>query len=83
MSHAAGYLREAIQILEQLDPAPIEAIASLLVQTRERGGRLFVLGVGGRGGPRLARRVGLPQNRGHGSLRAKRQCHRTHRPHQR
>ena len=50
MSHVTRYLREAIQILEQLDPAPIEAIAALLARTRDRGGRLFVLGVGGGAG---------------------------------
>lgn len=50
VGHAANYLREAVQILEQLDPAPIEAIADLLVRTRARGGRLFVLGVGGGAG---------------------------------
>ncbi|MFN8534460.1 MAG: SIS domain-containing protein [Dehalococcoidia bacterium] len=50
MSHAAGFLREAVQIVERMDTAPIEAIADLLVQTRDRGGRLFVLGVGGGAG---------------------------------
>lgn len=50
VGHAASYLREAIQILEQLDPAPIEAIADLLARTRARGGRLFILGVGGGAG---------------------------------
>ena len=47
MSHAAKYLAEAAQILGRLDVTAIEKIADLLVSLRERGGRLFFLGVGG------------------------------------
>jgi D-sedoheptulose 7-phosphate isomerase len=41
------YLLNAAQILDRLDASSIEAIVSLLARTRDRGGRLFVLGVGG------------------------------------
>jgi D-sedoheptulose 7-phosphate isomerase len=47
MSYTADYIAEATQILGQLDHAAIERIAELLVALRERGGRLFFLGVGG------------------------------------
>lgn len=41
------FLTEAAQILSQLDAGAIEKIASLLAETRDGGGRLFILGVGG------------------------------------
>jgi D-sedoheptulose 7-phosphate isomerase len=41
------YLKEAIQIVEQVDAAAVERVVTLLADTRARGGRLFVLGVGG------------------------------------
>jgi D-sedoheptulose 7-phosphate isomerase len=41
------YVAEAVQILERLDQAAIERVVALLAETRARGGRLFVLGVGG------------------------------------
>ena len=41
------FLDEAKQILERLDVEQIERIAELLAETRSRGGRLFILGVGG------------------------------------
>ncbi len=47
MSYTTDYLAEATQILARLDPAAIERMAALLVAVRERGGRLFFLGVGG------------------------------------
>jgi D-sedoheptulose 7-phosphate isomerase len=47
MSYTTSYLSEAIQILQELDVAAIERMAVLLVELRERGGRLFFLGVGG------------------------------------
>ena len=50
MAHAAQYLQEAAQILARIDPAPIEALAELIARTRDRGGRLFILGVGGGAG---------------------------------
>jgi len=50
MSYAQQHLSEAARILEQLDPAVIERMASVLAGVRERGGRLFFLGVGGSAG---------------------------------
>ena len=47
MGHVDSYLAEAAQVIEQLDREAIEKMVRLLVATRERGGRLFVLGVGG------------------------------------
>jgi D-sedoheptulose 7-phosphate isomerase len=47
MSHATQYLFEAKQIIDGLDTEAIEKMATLVEQTRERLGRLFVLGVGG------------------------------------
>ena len=47
MSHAKRYLVEAGQIAEQLDCDMIERIAEGLADLRDRGGRLFLLGVGG------------------------------------
>jgi len=47
MSFAREFLAEAGRIVEQLDPTAIDAVVALLVDTRARGGRLFILGVGG------------------------------------
>src|SRR5215831_13669477 len=47
MSHAAQFLDEAKRVIDGLDVGAIERMAELLERTRERGGRLFVLGVGG------------------------------------
>jgi D-sedoheptulose 7-phosphate isomerase len=47
MSYTTEYIAEATQILARLDTAAIERILTLLVELRERGGRLFFLGVGG------------------------------------
>ena len=41
------YLREVVRIAEQLDAAAIESVVAALAGTRARGGRLFILGVGG------------------------------------
>jgi D-sedoheptulose 7-phosphate isomerase len=50
MAYADEYLREVQQVVERLDRAAIEEIADRLVATRDRGGRVFVLGVGGGAG---------------------------------
>ena len=50
MSFSRDFLDESIHILGEIDPASIEACASGLAQVRERGGRLFILGVGGSAG---------------------------------
>jgi len=47
MTHASNYLKEAAQIAAQIDASIVERIADGLVALRERGGRLFFLGVGG------------------------------------
>ena len=47
MSFADTFLAETAEIVRRLDRAAIESIAGLLAGTRERGGRLFILGVGG------------------------------------
>ncbi|MCY3665217.1 MAG: SIS domain-containing protein [Gemmatimonadetes bacterium] len=50
MSYTQQYLAAAAQAIEQLDRNAIEAMVQLVVETRQRGGRLFVLGVGGSAG---------------------------------
>lgn len=47
---ACQYLNEAKSIIDQLDHAAIEAMTLQLVKLRERGGRLFLVGVGGGAG---------------------------------
>ncbi|CBE68001.1 MAG: SIS domain-containing protein [Candidatus Methylomirabilis oxygeniifera] len=47
MSFVQQYLSEAGQILPQLDTDAIDRVVALLAETRARGGRLFILGVGG------------------------------------
>lgn len=47
MSFTKEFLSEAAQVIERLDVDAIERLAALLAETRARGGRLFILGVGG------------------------------------
>jgi D-sedoheptulose 7-phosphate isomerase len=47
MSYSESHLAEARTILDQFDVDAIERVATLLAETREGGGRLFLLGVGG------------------------------------
>src|SRR5213080_2218264 len=47
MNYSAQHLQETGQVVAQLDPALCEKAVDLLAAVRERGGRLFVLGVGG------------------------------------
>src|SRR5713101_5558479 len=47
MSHTATYFEQAGEITRQIDVDAIENMATALAALRERGGRLFVLGVGG------------------------------------
>jgi D-sedoheptulose 7-phosphate isomerase len=47
MSFAKQYLAEATQVIDRLDQKAIDAVIDLLADTRARGGRLFILGVGG------------------------------------
>ena len=47
MSYTEQHLREATDIITRFDVAAIERTADLLADLRARGGRLFLLGVGG------------------------------------
>src|SRR5579872_3832 len=47
MSFSREFLDETRAIIDRIDEHAIERIARLLAETRERGGRLFILGVGG------------------------------------
>jgi D-sedoheptulose 7-phosphate isomerase len=47
MSYSKEHLREATEIISKLDPALCETAVQLLASVRARGGRLFVLGIGG------------------------------------
>jgi D-sedoheptulose 7-phosphate isomerase len=49
-SFAARFLDESRRICEQLDVDAIERAVDLLAEVRARGGRLFILGVGGSAG---------------------------------
>jgi D-sedoheptulose 7-phosphate isomerase len=50
MSHATDFFAGAADISHRLDAEKVEALASELVALRGRGGRLFILGVGGSAG---------------------------------
>ena len=50
MTFTSGYLAEVQQTVRQIDQAAIERCVALLAATRSRGGRVFVLGVGGSAG---------------------------------
>jgi D-sedoheptulose 7-phosphate isomerase len=47
MSFAADYLGEVAAVASRIDTGAVERLAALLKESRERGGRLFILGVGG------------------------------------
>lgn len=47
MNFTESFISEAAEVLRKLDTYAIEKCVDVLVQTREQGGRLFVLGVGG------------------------------------
>ena len=50
MTFTRQFLGEVRQVVEQLNEAAIEKCADELARVRERGGRLFILGVGGSAG---------------------------------
>jgi D-sedoheptulose 7-phosphate isomerase len=50
MSFSANFLKESVAIINAIDTDSIEAMATGLAGVRERGGRLFILGVGGSAG---------------------------------
>jgi D-sedoheptulose 7-phosphate isomerase len=47
MNFVEQYLAEAAEVIRQLDVASIEKAVHFLCEARARGGRLFILGVGG------------------------------------
>jgi len=47
MSYSEQHLQETAQIVSKLDAAMCESAVELLAKVRARGGRLFILGVGG------------------------------------
>ncbi len=47
MTFTEQFLAEATEILKQIDATAVERMAAALAACRERGGRLFILGVGG------------------------------------
>jgi D-sedoheptulose 7-phosphate isomerase len=47
MSYSKTFLSEAAEIISRLDTDKIEHMATLIADLRDRGGRLFFLGVGG------------------------------------
>jgi D-sedoheptulose 7-phosphate isomerase len=48
--HSAAYLLAAAELAQAVDPAAVDAMAHGLAEVRDRGGRLFILGVGGGAG---------------------------------
>src|SRR5579862_8551959 len=48
--HSVTYLLAAANLAQTIDPAQLDAMARGLAALRERGGRLFILGVGGGAG---------------------------------
>ena len=50
MTYSEQHLREAAEIIKSLDINRIEEIVKLLAKTRQNGGRVFFLGVGGSAG---------------------------------
>jgi len=49
-SYTSSFLRQVAEAVSSLDPAQIDEMAAILRELRERGGRLFVIGVGGGAG---------------------------------
>jgi D-sedoheptulose 7-phosphate isomerase len=47
MTFSEQFLSEAREIIDRLDSGAIDQIAGLIAETHSRGGRLFILGVGG------------------------------------
>ncbi|HLP77225.1 MAG TPA: sugar isomerase, partial [Candidatus Paceibacterota bacterium] len=50
MTFAQRFLQEVQEVTAKIDPDAIEKMADELARVRERGGRLFILGVGGSAG---------------------------------
>jgi D-sedoheptulose 7-phosphate isomerase len=49
-SHSVTYLVAAAELARAIDPGQLDAMARGIAEVRERGGRLFILGVGGGAG---------------------------------
>ena len=47
MSYISQYINDAVKILELIDQNKIEKMIQILLDVREKQGRLFLLGVGG------------------------------------
>ena len=47
MEYIEAYLQQVGEVLQRLDRSALEGLVRALARTRDRGGRLFVLGVGG------------------------------------
>jgi len=50
MNYAQQHLNEAAEIVQKMDVAAIETMADLLAGIKQKGGRLFFIGVGGSAG---------------------------------
>jgi len=50
MSFSRSYLEETVDIVRRIDAASIDLLAEGLASVRDRGGRLFIVGVGGSAG---------------------------------
>jgi D-sedoheptulose 7-phosphate isomerase len=50
MTHISNYFDQVSQIANNIDKTTVEAIVENLIHLRKKGGRLFVLGVGGSAG---------------------------------
>jgi D-sedoheptulose 7-phosphate isomerase len=50
MTFSESFVRESLQVLRSVDSSAIESCALGLAEVRDRGGRLFILGVGGSAG---------------------------------
>src|SRR5688500_20370964 len=49
-SHAESFLRQVAEIAGRIDAAEVEELVEAIAAVRDRGGRLFILGVGGGAG---------------------------------
>ena len=49
-TYVSRYLQEVAEIAKQIDQRQVQGIIDVLIETRNHGGRLFVLGVGGGAG---------------------------------
>lgn len=49
-SFSRTFFAETIEIVKELDPAQVDQMAQALARSREAGGRLFIMGVGGSAG---------------------------------